>query len=117
MTRLRTPAWRNALNRCALACAVLAVGACAGFQSVLDPKGPRAEAVAKLHWTLTSIATVVYVIVIGALVFALWRASRRPPVLDEHRYHETPEQAAVMKRGVIIGLSATVVIMLTFVVV
>jgi len=117
MTAKPNFAWRNAFTRCALCCAALTVIACSGFQSALDPKGPRAEAVAKLHWTLTSIATVVYVIVIGALVYALWRASRRPPVPEEHHYHETPEQAAVMKRGVIIGLSATVVIMLTFVVV
>jgi cytochrome c oxidase subunit 2 len=112
-----TIAWRNAPSRCALCCAALTFGACTGFQSALDPKGPRAEAVAKLHWTLTGIAAVVYVVVISALVYALWRASRRPPVVDEHFHHETPEQAGVMKRGVIIGVAATVVIMLTFVVV
>jgi cytochrome c oxidase subunit 2 len=72
--------------------------------------------VAKLHWTLTAIATVVYVVVISALIFALWRAWHRPPVVDEHEHHETPEQADVMKRGVIIAVAATVVIMLTFVV-
>ena len=117
MTGSRTFAWRNALTRCAVYCAALACSACSGFQSVLDPRGPRADAVARLHWTLTVIATLVYVVVIGALVFALWRASRRVPVLEEHHYHETPEQAGVMKLGVIIGVAATVVIMLTFVVV
>ena len=109
-------AWR-APRHWAVCCAVLSVGACSGFQSALDPKGPRAEAVAKLHWTLTAIATVVYVVVIGALIFALWRATHRAPVLDEHEHHETPEQAGVMKRGVIIAVAATVVIMLAFVVV
>ena len=116
MTGWPTFAWRNTLTWCALCCAPLTV-ACSGFQSVLDPRGPRAEAVAKLHWTLTAIATVVYVVVISALVFAVWRAWRRPPVLEEHQYHETPEQAGAMRRGVIIGVAATVVIMLTFIVV
>jgi len=109
-------AWRNAPRYLAVCCAALMVGACTGFQSALDPKGPRAGAVAKLHWTLTGIATAVYVIVISALLFALWRAWHRRPVVDEHAYHETPEQAAVMKRGVIIALAATVIIMLAFVV-
>jgi len=117
MRQRPTFAWRNAPRTSAICCAVLTVGACSGFQSVLDPRGPRADAVAKLHWTLTTIATVVYVIVIGALTFALWRASHRPPVVDEHEHHETPAQADVMKRGVIIAVAATVVIMLTFVVV
>jgi len=116
MTGWPTFAWRNTLTWCALCCAPLTV-ACSGFQSVLDPRGPRAEAVAKLHWTLTAIATVVYVVVISALVFAVWRAWRRPPVLEEHQYHETPEQAGAMRRGVIIGVAATVVIMLIFIVV
>lgn len=116
MTAQRSRAQLSAVIRLALCIAPL-LSACSGFQSVLDPKGPRSEAVAKLHWTLTAIATVVYIIVIGALIFALWRASTRAPVIDEHEHHETPAQADVMKRGVIIGIAATVVIMLTFVVV
>ena len=117
MTASPTLASRNAPIRCALCCAAVTLAACSGFQSALDPKGPRAEAVARLHWTLTAIATVVYVLVISALVYALWRASRRSPVVEEHLHHETPEQAAVMKRGVIIAAAATTVIMLSFVVV
>ncbi len=93
--------------------AAIALAGCSGFQSVLDPKGPRAADVARLHWIFTGIATVVYVIVIGALVYALWRASTRKPFIDEHQYHENPDQAQVMKRGVIIAVSATVIIMFT----
>lgn len=98
--------------RGALCVAAVAVFGCSGFQSALDPKGPRAADVARLHWTLTSIATAVYVIVIGALLYALWRASTREAFIDEHQYHENPDQAAVMKRGVIIGVTATVIILL-----
>ncbi|HEX6627085.1 MAG TPA: cytochrome c oxidase subunit II [Gemmatimonadaceae bacterium] len=104
-------------RRCAVRLAPLALVACTGFQSALDPKGPRAEAVARLHWTLTAIATVVYVVVIGVLLFALWRAHTRTPVAEEHAYHENPDHAAVMKRGVIIGAVATTVILATFLVV
>ena len=119
MTGSPNLASRIALRGAAVWCAMLTLDACSGIQSVLDPKGPRAEAVAKLHWTLTAIATGVYVIVIGALVYALWRAWHRPypPRGDEHAHRETPEQAAAMQRGVIIAVAATVVILLTFVVV
>lgn len=104
-------------RRSAVRLAPLVLVACTGFQSALDPKGPRAEAVARLHWTLTTIATVVYVIVIGALLFALWRSYTRRPVAEEHAYHENADQATAMKRGVIIGAAATTVILATFLVV
>jgi cytochrome c oxidase subunit II len=86
------------------------------LQSVLDPKGPRAEVVAKLHWGLTTVATVVYVIVIGALLYALWHASRRRTAPSEgHPYRETEQQANVMKRWVIVAAAVTVLIMIGFV--
>ncbi|HET9634389.1 MAG TPA: cytochrome c oxidase subunit II [Gemmatimonadaceae bacterium] len=112
MTATRDRVQLKASTQSALGVVSVALLGCSGFQSVLDPKGPRAEDVARLHWTFTAIATVVYVIVISALLYALWRASTRKPFIDEHQYHENPDQAAVMKRGVIIAVSATVIIML-----
>lgn len=111
MMATRTRVQLTLLPRSALWLVSSALVACSGFQSVLDPKGPRAADVARLHWSLTAIATAVYVVVIGALLYALWRASTREPFIDEHQYHENPDQAAVMKRGVIIAVSATVIIM------
>jgi cytochrome c oxidase subunit II len=49
-----------------------------GVQSALDPRGPKAEAIANLNWFLIVVATLVYIVVIGALLFALRRASTRP---------------------------------------
>jgi cytochrome c oxidase subunit II len=94
---------------------VMAATACSGFQSVLDPKGPRAEAVSKLHWTLVGVATVVYVIVIGFLIYALWHASHRPLPVEDHPHRETRDQADTMKRGVIIAVAITVIVMISFV--
>ncbi|HJQ09979.1 MAG TPA: cytochrome c oxidase subunit II [Gemmatimonadaceae bacterium] len=116
MTATRNRVQLSAATRHALCFVPWVLAACSGFQSALDPKGPRAADVARLHWTLTSIATVVYIVVIGALLFALWRASTRAPFVDEHQYHENPDQAATMKRGVIIGLTATVIILTVFLV-
>jgi len=98
------------------ACVVVAfVVGCSGWQSALDPKGPRADAVAKLHWSLVTVAAVVYVIVISALIYALWRGSRRELPDQAHIHRETPEQADTMKRGVVIAVAITAVVMLSFV--
>jgi cytochrome c oxidase subunit 2 len=110
--------WRVAIHQTLtpLRCGVVTLAAaCSGFQSALDPKGPRAEAVTKLHWSLVTVSTVVYVIVIGALLYALWRGSRRPTPDLAHVHRETPEQADTMKRGVVIAAVVTVVVMLAFV--
>lgn len=92
---------------------LLAVG-CSGYQSVLDPKGPRAAAVAKLHWSLFTVATIVYVIVIAALLYALWHASHRPIPSEGNVHRETEDQAERMKLGVAIAVAATAVIVIAF---
>jgi cytochrome c oxidase subunit 2 len=92
---------------------LLAVG-CSGYQSVLDPKGPRAAAVARLHWSLLTVATIVYVIVIATLVYALWRASHRAQPTEGNIHRETEDQAQRMKLGVAIGVIATAVIVIAF---
>lgn len=108
---------RRELARMLVVCALVTpAAACSGFQSALDPRGPRADAVAKLNWSLVTVATVVYVTVIGALIYALWRAARRRVPEQGHVHRESAEQAGTMKRGVVIGIAATAVILLSFVV-
>jgi cytochrome c oxidase subunit 2 len=111
--RLRVPISRmRTLLRCGF---VVLAAACSGFQSALDPKGPRADAVAKLHWSLLTVATVVYVVVIGGLIYALWRGVRRPVPEQGDVHRETPEQSGTMTRAVGIAAAITVVVMLSFV--
>lgn len=78
--------------------------ACSGFQSALDPKGPKAAAISHLNWFLVITAAVVYVMVIAALLFALRRASTRPvafarddtdePIREGHRIRWVASAAA-----------------------
>lgn len=114
MTRTHRRARGIAPTAAVLLCALIPITGCDGFQSALDPKGPRAEAVAKLNWLFTGTATAVYVIVIGILIYALWHASRRPAPLENDPYRQTAGQADRMKRGIIIGVVATVIILAAF---
>lgn len=80
------------------------------FQSTLHASGPRAASTEHLWWFAFIVAAVVYVLTVGTLFWALARARRRQrnaepsPADAEHR----------MKRGVVFGLSASVVILLVF---
>lgn len=53
------------------------VSGCANAPSTLQPQGPAAAKVTTLWWVLFIVATIVFVIVMGLLAYALWRPRRR----------------------------------------
>lgn len=56
----------------------MALVACAGEASTLDPAGPRAARVAQLTWVMSALGAAVYLLVLGALFLALRRSAGRP---------------------------------------
>ncbi|HZS04513.1 MAG TPA: cytochrome c oxidase subunit II [Blastocatellia bacterium] len=84
-------------GRClALVCAasVLLCSGCAGVQSALDPAGLQAHRISRLWWLMFWVCLSVFVIVMGALGYALWRSRRRERVATE------PEAERSMTRWV-----------------
>lgn len=71
-SRSRVLAWRLGSGLLLL----LAAGGCTSEQSLLDPRGPVAEAIAELSITAIVIAAVVAVLVFGMLVYPVFRAWR-----------------------------------------
>jgi cytochrome c oxidase subunit 2 len=86
---------------------------CSGFQSALDPKGPKAATVSHLTLFLVITAAVVYVIVIGALFLALRRASGRP-VAFARDDSEEPGRERNRVRWVTIAVGASALVLLLF---
>jgi cytochrome c oxidase subunit 2 len=82
-------------------------------QSVLDPVGPLAASTARLWWFSLSVATVVYLLTITALCWALARARRREQSITEPPLDPVAAESR-MTRGVGIAIGATVVILLVF---
>ena len=81
-------------------------------QSVLESSGPLADRVEALWWFAFITAGVVYLATIGALLWATARARRR-----ERRGEALPaDDDRGMTRGVVLGVAATVVILLVFLV-
>jgi cytochrome c oxidase subunit 2 len=66
-----------------------ALGGCRGWQSALDPQGPQARTLADLIWMFTAVCTVVYVLVLLALLIALARRHYR---IDPLQVHERSER-------------------------
>ena len=60
-----------------LALAALASACAHSDMSAVDPAGPQAGRIAGMTWYLTIVGTVVFIITIGFLLYALWRGNRR----------------------------------------
>jgi cytochrome c oxidase subunit 2 len=80
------------------------------WPSVLAPAGPQASSIARLSWFAFAVAAIVYLVTIGALCWALWRAGGR--VRDGSLPGPDSEQR--MTRGVTWALAATIVTLLIF---
>jgi cytochrome c oxidase subunit 2 len=83
-------------------------------QSALNPGGPKAAAILHLNWFLLITATVVFVVVIGALAFALRRATTRPVAFDDSDVDE-PERERARVRWVAVAVGATAMVLLLFI--
>src|SRR5690606_20799364 len=58
---------------------------CSGPQSMIDPAGPGAEAVAALWWWMAGFSAIVLVLVCGLWLHAMRRAPRARPQQEERR--------------------------------
>jgi cytochrome c oxidase subunit 2 len=64
------------LNRGLAPFAALALAGCAGAPSTMAPRGPAAARIADLWWLMLALATAVFALVVGGLLWALFRPGR-----------------------------------------
>jgi len=94
-------------TRVALTCVgALLLAACGDNESAFAPDGPQAALVANLWWYMLAIATVVWLLVVAFLAYALKRAHARKQALPE------PEGEGKMKRAVTVGFALTVLLLI-----
>ena len=74
--------------------------------TALVAEGPFAERIAELFWGFTAVAAVVYLLVIGFLVYALWRRTR--PARDTQSLVDSPR--ALQAIAVAVSVSGVVLV-------
>jgi cytochrome c oxidase subunit II len=74
--------------------------------TALRTAGPFAHDIAQLFWLFAVVAAVVYVLVIGALLYALWRRRAQSGEL----LHAAPPRTAVRLIGASVGLTGVVLV-------
>ena len=100
-----------------MAVSALLLAGCQGWQSSLDPHGPSAEAIARLFWVFTIVSTAVWLLVMAALAFAIFRRRFRaggeldpPDPLDLDPAHERRSRNIIAGA---IGATALILLVLT----
>ncbi|HEX5875819.1 MAG TPA: cytochrome c oxidase subunit II, partial [Pyrinomonadaceae bacterium] len=111
---MRAPETTRRIFQCLAALGVLLfVSSCGGIHNAINPAGPQAGNISDLWWLMFWVCTIVFVLVIVALLIGLKKSTREeqlttpvldPPVESEHR----------RRTVVIAALSITVVILFVF---
>ena len=99
-------------RRAAAVAAPLALGACSGVQSMLDPAGVQADRVAGLWWFMLIVASIVFVLVLAALAYSLVAGRRRAPATMTEARRDRRMVVAISAATI-----ATVVVLFAFLIV
>ena len=97
--------------------ALLGLSACNGFQSALAGDGAESRNFLDLFAIFLITCAVMYLLVIAALMLALWRRRRsEPETIDNRRHHETSPQLnrALYLWGGLIALGLTILTVTSF---
>lgn len=81
------------------------IASCSGSQSALDPRGPHAELIADLWWPMLFVGALVTLLVLIALLVALFRSSGNRP---ERPLHARQSWRLVVAGGIILPLIVSV---------
>ena len=84
----------------------LALAGCAGVQTAMGGDAPETARFIDLFTFFTVVCTVMYLLIVGALLVALWRRKRAAFTVDDRRHHQT---SALVKPALIAWLVLVVV--------
>jgi len=107
MIKLTTTSRR--ILQCLLA---LCFSSCSGIQNSINPAGPQADSLSRLWWLMFIVCSIVFVLVMVALLLAL---RKRTPHSDVTPVLEPPADQERRKRNVVISaVTITVIILFVF---
>ena len=108
---IQTTSTRRRLIQCFAVLSVAScLSSCGGIQNAINPAGPNAENLSRLWWLMFTVCSIVFVLVIVAVLLAL--RNRTAEAADRTPMLEPPEQSERRRRNVIISLTTITVIVL-----
>jgi cytochrome c oxidase subunit 2 len=102
------------LKICAALASVLCVSSCGGIHNALNPSGPQAENLSRLWWLFFIVCSVIFVIVMIALLLSLRNRTSEPPSAVTPTVQPPPEQERKRRHVTVTAITITVVILFVF---
>jgi cytochrome c oxidase subunit II len=105
---------RNTIGRILIPLVTVLLSSCGGIQNSINPAGPQADNLSRLWWLFFIVCSVVFVLVMIALLLSLRNRTREllsetPPVL------ELPQEPERRRRNVVISaVTVTVIVLFVF---
>ena len=108
-TRLR-------IERLTALVSVLCFSSCGGIQNAINPAGPQADNLSRLWWLMFTVCSVVFVIVMIAVLLSLKNRTAEAPAAMTPLLEPPHEQEQRRRNVVITAIAITVIIMFVFLV-
>jgi cytochrome c oxidase subunit 2 len=106
------------LIQCALALvAMLCLSGCGGIQNSINPAGPQADSLSRLWWLMFVVCSIVFVIVMIALLLALRHRTREPQFASAPILEPSPQEETRRRNVVISAVTITAIILFVFLIV
>src|SRR5205085_1774791 len=97
--------------------AAVCLSSCGGIQNAVNPAGPEADSLSHLWWLMFVVCTIVFVLVMIALLLALQKRSREPQHASTPILEPEPRQERRRRNVVISAVTITGIILFFFLIV
>ncbi len=104
----------TSLKVCAALGFVLSCTSCGGIHNALNPTGPQAQNLSRLWWLFFIVCSIVFVLVMIALLLSLRNRTREPQVENPPVIEPPLEQERKRRNVVISAITITVIILFVF---
>ena len=90
---------------------VLCLSSCGGIHNAVNPAGPHAESLSRLWWLFFTVSTIVFVLVLIAVLLAVRNRTVEPQVQTTPILEPSPEHERRRRNIVLVAVTITVIIL------
>ncbi|HYK20186.1 MAG TPA: cytochrome c oxidase subunit II [Pyrinomonadaceae bacterium] len=108
---------RRLVQLCVVLGTMLCSSACGGIQNSINPAGPNARSLSRLWWLMFIVCSIVFVIVMIAVLLTLRHRAREPQSESTPIVEPPPEQERRFRNVVLSAVTMTAIILFVFLIV
>ncbi len=104
----------NTISRICQCLLALSFSSCGGIQNAINPAGPQADSLSRLWWLMFTVCSIVFVLVLIAVLLALRKGTSEPPANTPPLLELSPEQQRRRRNAIISAVTITTIVLFVF---